>query len=116
MTEEVSMTETTASASSLMQIDNNTDTPHTADVWLGSLYTAVRDLPSYSQMTLEQLLEHLAEMGTDGVWVFAFGRETPFYGPIDPAQLTDAVWETIDTVRIGPVLVGGSKAHKEETE
>ena len=96
------------------QTNNNTDTPHTADVSLGSLYTAVRDLPSHSQMTLEQFLEHLAEM--DGGWVFAFGRETPFYGPIDPAQLTDAVWETIDTVRIGPVLVGGSKAHKEETE
>ena len=64
-------------------------------------------------MTLEQFLEHLVEM--DGVWVFASGPETSVPAPIDPAQLTDAVWETIDKVRVCPAFMLGREAHKEES-
>lgn len=90
-----------------MQTNNNTDTSHTTECWLGSHLN-----PHVALMTLEQFLEHLAER--NGVVVFASGPETPFY-PVDPAQLTDDVWETMDTVRIGPAFVLGSEAHKEES-
>ena len=107
MTDEVSMTETTASTSSLMQTNtnSNTDTPHTAECCIAGGLSFHLNLPSPMQMTLKQL-EHFAERYS--VWVFASGPETPSHIIPDPAQLTDAVWETIDTVRIGPTLVGGS--------
>ena len=90
--------------SSLMQIDNNTDTLHTAKCYLGShLYPN-----DVALMTREQFLEYLAER--DDIWAFGNGQL------LVPEQLTDALWETIDTVHIGPALVGDSKAHKEETE
>ena len=102
------MTETTASASSLMQINNNTDTPHTAECWQGS------NLP-WQSMTLDQFLEHLAERNGE-TWVFANGQRytgNPFLDP--SAQLTDAVWETIDTVHIFPAMVGGPLPEEEST-
>ena len=105
MTEEASMAETTASASSLMQTNSNTDTSHTAECYIYAGLSVHLNLPSPMQMTLKQL-EHFAERYS--VWVFASGPETPSHIIPDPAQLTDAVWETIDTVRIGPTLVGGS--------
>ena len=79
-----------------MQTNSNTDTSHTAECWLGSHLD-----PHVAIMTLEQFLEHLAER--NGVMVFATAPET--YPIQHPLQLTDAVWETIDTVHIGPAFL-----------
>jgi hypothetical protein len=70
---------------------------HTAECWLGSFQN-----PHVAIMTLEQFLEHLAERNGVTVWASA-----PEVYPIQhPLQLTDAVWETIDTVHIGCAFVG----------
>ena len=113
MTDEVSMTETTASTSSLMQTNtnSNTDTPHTAECCIAGGLSFHLNLPSPTQMTLQQL-EHFAER--NDVMVFASGPETP-QSIVDPAQLTDAVWEMIDRVSIGPRIVGLHTSRREES-
>ena len=111
MTEEASMAETTASASSLMQTNSNTDTSHTAECYIYAGLSVHLNLPSPTQMTLKQL-EHFAER--NDVMVFASGPETP-QSIVDPAQLTDAVWEMIDRVSIGPRIVGLHTSRREES-
>ena len=100
------MTETTTG--SLMQTNSSTDTPYTVECYLGSHLN-----PHVALMTLKQFLEHLAER--NDVWAFGFGRDHISSLLLDPAQLTDAVWETIDTVHIFPAMVGGPLPEEEST-
>ena len=53
------------------------------------------------QLTQDQTMNLVEERGGN-TWGFASGQL------VQPAQLADADWETVGTVRITPGLVGGS--------
>ena len=51
------------------------------------------------QLTQQETLDRVA--GTEGAWVFAGDRM------VQPAELAEANWDTVGTVRLVPSLVGG---------
>ena len=53
------------------------------------------------QLTQQETLDRVA--GMEGIWVFAEGRF------VQPAELAEANWDTVGTVRLVPSLVIGCK-------
>ena len=51
------------------------------------------------QLTQQETLDRVA--GTEGAWVYAGDRL------VQPAELAEANWDTVGTVRLVPALVGG---------
>ena len=82
-----------------MQNDDNTNQV-TKCVVVGSLHRF--------EMTHQQLIQYLSEdevardyCPSDNLWVFADGQR------VDPAQLSEADWEAIDSLILVPMLIGG---------